>query len=85
MSVGLVVGAEGAVGGGQGGALTLGADHGPLQAGGLALLTGGLRETVGDVGLWPHLQGATEPRFIRRRSHTRRRSHDCTEAHDHLR
>lgn len=90
MTVGLLVGAEGAVGGGQRGALALRTDHSrrPLQAGGLALLTGREGQAVGDVGLWPHLQGATEPGHIwRRRLPTnRRRSRDCwTEAHDHLR
>lgn len=54
-----MVGAEGAVGGGQGGALALGADHsgGPLQAERLQLLAGAVGKAVGDLGLWPDLQG----------------------------
>lgn len=58
LAVGLVVGAEGAVGGGQGGALALRTDHGggPLQAERLQLLTGTVGEAVGDLGLWPDLK-----------------------------
>lgn len=62
LAVGLVVGAEGAVGGGQGGALALGTDHScaPLQAEGLQLLTRTVGEAVGDLGLWPDLEGDSE-------------------------
>lgn len=58
LAVGLVVGAEGAVGCGQGGALTFRTDHGsgPLQAERLQLLTGTGRKAVGDLGLWPDLE-----------------------------
>ena len=61
LAVGLVVGAEGAVGGGQGGALALGTDHscGPLQAERLQLLTRTVGEAVGDLGLWPDLKHTT--------------------------
>lgn len=59
LAVGLVVGAKGAVGGGQGGALALGTDHSrdPLQAEGLQLLTRTVGEAVWDLGLWPDLGG----------------------------
>lgn len=59
LAVGLAVGAKGAVGGGQGGALALGTDHGcgPLQAEGLQLLTRTVGEAVWDLGLWPDLGG----------------------------
>lgn len=62
LAVGLVVGAEGAVGGGQGGALALGTDHScaPLQAEGLQLLTRTVGEAVGDLGLWPDLERDSE-------------------------
>lgn len=56
-----MVRAEGAVGGGQGGALTLRTDHGSrsLQGELLQLQTRAVGEAVRDLGLWPDLQGAT--------------------------
>lgn len=53
-----MVGAEGAVGGGQGGTLALRTDYssGPLQADRLQLLTGTVRKAVRDLGLWPDLE-----------------------------
>lgn len=62
MTVGLVIWTEGTSIGGQGGTLTLGADHScrPLQAEGLKLLTRTVGKAVGYLGLWPDLQGATE-------------------------
>lgn len=61
LAVGLAVRAEGAVGGGQRGALALGTDHGggPLQADGLQLLAGAVGKAVGDLGLWPDLKRST--------------------------
>lgn len=57
LPVGLVVCIKGAVGGGQGGTLALGADHssGPLQAERLKFLTWTVGEAVWDLGLWPDL------------------------------
>lgn len=58
LAVGLVVGAERAVGGGQGGALDLRTHYSGslLQAERLQLLTGTVWKAVGDLGLWPDLR-----------------------------